>query len=520
MRYGLIAVLLLLGAATAADAITVGDKAPPFVANDLAGNTVWVRRYFGKKPILLNFDSAHSARGASDIGRIERILARYPKTDLQVISVFVAGNWSQRVKAYVGAVAPGSKHLLLSDDQWTIARGYGLTTVPTHLLIDRKGVVRYVWTGVGGEEGGGPEAAIAALLSGKGVPAKKGAKKGAAGDPTLRLDVPNAFTKTGTEMITVAGRVVPGSAVTLRVNGGTPQAIEPKGDVFFARTRLALAVNFLEVESAAPGGARYQQGISVFREAEAGTGIVSGVPPYRFHVPGNEAPCRKCHDVSPAQEKAIGLDPKSNPCLSCHNEMAGRKEIHGPIGIGGCASCHRFRGEGERYGRIGEGDELCFSCHDDMRRARTRAYKHEPASEGRCTACHDPHGSPEKYYLRRHVGDLCLSCHADSQSLRGRSVHPPFRDGRCDLCHVAHGSDDDPKFLRLGGDRFCSSCHADLAGRWHSHPVGVKPKMKLPPEVRLDNAGRLVCRSCHQGHESNEEKLMPEGGCSSCHGPK
>jgi predicted CXXCH cytochrome family protein len=301
------------------------------------------------------------------------------------------------------------------------------------------------------------------------------------------------------------------------MNGGKPKSVGMRADTFFIRQPLMLAANFIEVESTDPGGTRRRQGIMVFREADAGTGIVSEAPDYRFHTDANEAPCRKCHDVNPSEEKATGLDPKSNPCLSCHLEMSGRKIVHGPIAIGGCASCHRFKGAGERYGRIAEGAELCFTCHDEFRKALTRPHKHEPASEGRCTACHDPHGSQEKFQLRRYVADLCYSCHTDTMPLGGASSHEPYRRGRCDECHTPHGTDRDDKLLRLPGDRQCLSCHPDLPKRGHVHPSGAKTERKLPDDIELDAAGRLICRSCHTAHESGEVKLLHKGGCDRCH---
>jgi predicted CXXCH cytochrome family protein len=197
--------------------------------------------------------------------------------------------------------------------------------------------------------------------------------------------------------------------------------------------------------------------------------------------------------------------------------MAGRKIVHGPIAIGGCAACHQFKGGGERYALIAEGAELCFKCHDEFRKATTRTHKHEPASEGRCTACHDPHGSQEKFQLRRYVSDLCFSCHADVQPLGGKSSHDPFQKGRCDMCHTPHGTDRDDKLLRLPGDRQCLSCHPDLPSRGHVHPSGQKTQRKLPADIVLDNMGRLLCMSCHEAHESGEIKLLRKGSCDRCH---
>lgn len=510
------AALLLLMIAAVSHAAVPGDAAAPFIGSDASGSTLWVKRYFGKKVILLSFDSTLSIASAEGLREIERVRALFPADQLQVLSVNLDANSPARIRNFYAFIPEASKYPVILDDQWAIARQYGIESIPTQVVIDKKGVIRYVSEGAGGKA---LEAAIADAIAGKKFKAPKPKKKGApeAGPPAVRLTAPDAFTKTLTGMITVAGTAPEGSKLTVAMNGGTPRPVEMRGDTFFIRQPLTLASNFIEVEAKDNTGVRRKQGIMVFREADAGTGIVSNAPDYRFHTDANEAPCRKCHDVTPDEEKAKGLDSRTNPCLSCHQEMSGRKVVHGPIAIGGCSSCHRFKGPGERYGLVLQGAELCFECHDEVRSAITRQHQHEPAAQGRCTGCHDPHGSPEKFQLRRYVSDLCYSCHTDTQPLGGKSIHDPYSKGRCDMCHAPHGSDRDEKFLRLPGDRLCLSCHGDLPKRGHVHPSGKSTHRKLPEGIRLDDSGRLLCMSCHEAHEADEIKLLQKGGCDRCH---
>jgi predicted CXXCH cytochrome family protein len=523
-------IFCILLAATAHAAV-VGDKAPPFIGNDTTGSTIWVKRFFGKKVIILSFDSTFSGASAEGIREIERVRALFPADAIQVISVNVDANSTERIRNLYAIVPPTAKYPVLIDDKWAISRLYGLDSVPAHIVIDKKGIIRYTWKGSDGIPEKGLESAVRDAVGGKKAKVapkpKKGKAKGeaatAAALPLLNVVAPNPFTKTLTAMITVAGTAPAGATVTVSINGGKANPVALRGDTFFIRQPLMLAINFIEVQAIDNAGIRRQQGIMVFREADAGTGIVSDAPAYRFHSDANEAPCRKCHDVTPDEEKAKGLDPKSNPCLSCHLEMSGRKIVHGPIAIGGCSSCHRFKGPGERYGLNAKGAELCLECHEEKKNSFNRPFKHEPAAEGRCTACHDPHGSQDKFQLRRYISDLCISCHTDSQSLGGKSIHEPFGSGRCDMCHTSHGSDRDPKFIRLPGDRLCLSCHPDLPKRGHLHPTGAIAstlKMKLPEDVLLDNGGRLICMSCHEPHESGEFKLLQKGGCDRCHEKK
>ncbi len=513
--------LFLLFAAFTADAAGpgIGDTAPPFIGNDTTGSTLWVKRFFGRKTIILSFDSTYSLVSVEGIREIERVRNLFKPDDIQVLSVNVDANSADRIRNLYALVPPEKAYPVLIDEKWAIARQYGLDSIPAHIVIDRKGIIRYTWKGTEGSEDKGLESAVREAVTGKKPKAapKGKKKKTAEAAHSLNLVAPAPFTKTITGMITVAGTAPAGSIVKVSMNGGKPRAIGLLGDTFFIRQPLMLAANFIEVEATDAAGIRHQQGLVVFREADAGTGIVSDAPAYHFHTTANEAPCRRCHDVTPSEEKAKGLDPKNNPCLSCHQEMAGRKIVHGPIAIGGCSSCHRFKEGGVRYGLIADGAELCLTCHDEFRKALTRSNKHEPASEGRCTACHDPHGSQEKFQLRRYVSDLCYSCHSDAQPLGGKSSHEPYQKGRCDMCHAPHGTDRDDKLLRLPGDRQCLSCHPDLPKRGHVHPSGTGTKRKLPEDIVLDNAGRLLCLSCHLAHESGEVKLLQKGGCDRCH---
>lgn len=510
-------VVLALLAAWAAPALAVvpaGRKAPPFSAYDVTGNTVWAQRYFGRRNILLSFDSTLSGTGIRGLAEVEKVRAPFPEQDLLLVSVNVDGSPAATVRATFLVGLPGAKPLLLADDSWAIARLYGVETIPTRLLIDNTGTVRHV------SEGGGPAAdsalarAVASLLSGS-APAGPPDDTGGSG---FRLFAPNTFTKTRADGITVAGSAPDEAKVTVRLNGGAPRTVPVKDGVFYPRIPLQLARNILEVEMEEPGGRRSTHTIGLFREAESGTGIVADIPAYHFHTDRNEAGCVDCHTMRPKVEEAVGTDPSTNPCLSCHREMGERKVVHGPIAIGGCSSCHDFQGKEHRYDRPAEGAELCFGCHDEERKAFTRSHRHEPAADGSCTACHDPHGSSEKFVLRRYVADLCFGCHNDAESAASAvSVHEPFRNGRCDQCHLPHGSDRPDAFLKVEPARFCQSCHESVEAGGHLHFFRGKAKMTLPEDVALDNAGNFTCLSCHDPHEATGKKLLRGAGCDRCH---
>ena len=83
--------------------------------------------------------------------------------------------------------------------------------------------------------------------------------------------------------------------------------------------------------------------------------------------------------------------------------------------------------------------------------------------------------------------------------------HAHFQNPQqCPKCHVYYRSQLEPERFSTDADAVCLGCHRkENLGR--SHPVNVRPrekywKMKVPPDFRLDDDGRLMCLTCHTAH--------------------
>ncbi len=83
--------------------------------------------------------------------------------------------------------------------------------------------------------------------------------------------------------------------------------------------------------------------------------------------------------------------------------------------------------------------------------------------------------------------------------------HAHFRsEGMCPKCHV--GAAGPPAGGRISGasTAFCLGCHTGEAlGR--SHPIGIRPRgregaTRIPADLLLDDAGRIMCLTCHDAH--------------------
>ncbi len=139
-------------------------------------------------------------------------------------------------------------------------------------------------------------------------------------------------------------------------------------------------------------------------------------------------------------------DNRDELCLSCHTELRGALAMpfHHPVAEGAlaCTSCHNPHAGGAT---LAAGREVCLSCHEDKR--GPWAFEHAPVAEG-CQSCHDPHGSVAPALLRTAEPFLCLSCHVLPDDRHGEEIGGTrFSRAiyqRCTTCHGAvHGSHGD-----------------------------------------------------------------------------
>ena len=190
------------------------------------------------------------------------------------------------------------------------------------------------------------------------------------------------------------------------------------------------------------------------------------------------ASCLSCHQSNPKQAYWQG---------SAH-QLAGNK----------CASCHDVHGQRPGTPELqktlpgaSETTKKCLECHGEMRASLHQRSSH-PMRDGQmgCSSCHNPHGtSGEKLIDYGSVNELCYSCH---QNMRGPFLweHSPVREN-CLTCHRAHGSNY-PQMLQARVTQLCQSCHQQ--GR-HQTLAG------LPTAIWV---GNKACLNCHQNiHGSN-----------------
>jgi predicted CXXCH cytochrome family protein len=202
---------------------------------------------------------------------------------------------------------------------------------------------------------------------------------------------------------------------------------------------------------------------------------------------------------------------KSCVTSGCHGEYQELSNVHGPVALGMCLSCHEiyedttpYEGGDDHWFDLVENDgNLCLKCHDTV---ANEAFVHYPIRRNKCIACHDPHGSDNPGMMRHEkMADNCLECHEPVMD-DDTHVHAPVRVGACTVCHDPHGSAN-PFQTVAAGSNLCLGCHTGIEESLNTHRHVHRPV--------LEN-----CAQCHTPHDANESPLLKASVpdlCLGCH---
>lgn len=209
-------------------------------------------------------------------------------------------------------------------------------------------------------------------------------------------------------------------------------------------------------------------------------------------------------------------------CYDCHKkqkqEYTSRKNVHEPVKSEKCESCHKRHGFSQTLVLVATDNELCFSCHKDLKEKFASGTIHFPVEKGVCWDCHNPHASDKTALLRGAPAETadpssCLMCHDENlaPSLKATHQHKPFAELQCLTCHDAHNSQH-AGLLKQEPAALCMSCH-----------------QKDEKQIAVAHAGKnteaLSCIDCHSGHSSSDQGLLSDqthspfaaGDCETCH---
>lgn len=129
------------------DTLKVGDKAPDIEAETYGGDKIKLSDYRGRKTVALYFYPKDYTGGCTK----EACSIRDGMSDLEKLDVQVLGVSTDSVKSHEGFKEKHSLNFpLLSDKNKDIIKSYGVVSDSGSarreaFLIDKSGVIRYIW---------------------------------------------------------------------------------------------------------------------------------------------------------------------------------------------------------------------------------------------------------------------------------------------------------------------------------------------------------------------------------------
>lgn len=138
-----LAVLLAMGLAVPAAAVTIQDTAPDFTLKSLEGSNLRLEEYRGQV-VLINFWASWCGPCRQEMPLLDRLHQRYVDTGFAVLGINVEGEVApaQELIDKVPVTFP-----VLIDEGQLVSELYKLEAMPSTVVVDRDGVVRYIHRG-------------------------------------------------------------------------------------------------------------------------------------------------------------------------------------------------------------------------------------------------------------------------------------------------------------------------------------------------------------------------------------
>lgn len=125
----------------------VGDTAPDFTLQTIEGKNVQLSKVTGSKVVLLAFWSLRCGSCLGEIPYLNRIHGAWKDRGVAVLSVVTDGVDAAATKAIMKETGAAPDYQVLVDPEFTASDTYTSFVVPHTLVIDRKGIIRFVHTG-------------------------------------------------------------------------------------------------------------------------------------------------------------------------------------------------------------------------------------------------------------------------------------------------------------------------------------------------------------------------------------
>ena len=127
--------------------LKVGDPAPDFTLKDSGGRQVQLSSAGKNKVVLLAFWSLRCGTCLGEVPYLEQLHRSYTGKGVVVLSVVTDGVDATAAKTIMKEAGVSPSYPVLMDPDFTATDAYTNFMVPHTLVIDRKGIIRYVHTG-------------------------------------------------------------------------------------------------------------------------------------------------------------------------------------------------------------------------------------------------------------------------------------------------------------------------------------------------------------------------------------
>ena len=134
---------------------SIGHAAPDFALPAAIGNNVRLSEYRGQ-PVIVSFWSSRCGLCARQLAALDRYYGTYRSSGLIVLGVSVDDD-AQHAQDYAHAHVMAFP--LLLDSAKAVSRAFGIERLPSTVLIDRGGVVRFLHS----DDGAGDDSYVAQI---------------------------------------------------------------------------------------------------------------------------------------------------------------------------------------------------------------------------------------------------------------------------------------------------------------------------------------------------------------------
>jgi len=136
-------VLVLLALTVPAGAVNIQEHAPDFTLKSLEGSNLRLEEYRGQV-VLINFWASWCGPCRQEMPLLDRLHQRYLDTGFAVLGVNVEGEEAP-ARALIDKI-PVTFPVLIDEGQ-AVSELYRLEAMPSTVVVDRDGVVRYIHRG-------------------------------------------------------------------------------------------------------------------------------------------------------------------------------------------------------------------------------------------------------------------------------------------------------------------------------------------------------------------------------------